>query len=180
MYRSGLVDTLFTHANTNGVWPNFLVWSLSWLYASSVKNKTSYMYLIHSTKNFLGYPSKIKISGNCIAIPRKRTKITATNWLQMTFFVSHVSSALFTSWAVSIYIIWSKNLNQGQNTLTHSFFSPPQELFIFTVKKFLLIKSFIATKICNNSLLQAFLFVWLDGERRVVHNLDFSFTSTRE
>ena len=56
-----------------------------------------------------------------------------------------------------------KNLNQGQNTLTHSFFSPPQELFICTVKKFLLIKSFIATKICNNSLLQAFLFVCLIG-----------------
>jgi hypothetical protein len=30
---------LVTHANTNGVWPNFLVWSLRWLYASSVKNK---------------------------------------------------------------------------------------------------------------------------------------------
>ena len=39
MYRLGLVDTLVTHANTNGVWPNFLVWS-PWLYASSVKNKT--------------------------------------------------------------------------------------------------------------------------------------------
>ena len=24
----------------NGVWPNFLVWSLPWPYASSVKNKT--------------------------------------------------------------------------------------------------------------------------------------------
>jgi hypothetical protein len=41
MYRSGLVDTLVTHANANGVWPNFLVWSPPWLYASSVKNKTS-------------------------------------------------------------------------------------------------------------------------------------------
>ena len=25
--------------NTNGVWPNFLVWSPPWIYASSVKNK---------------------------------------------------------------------------------------------------------------------------------------------
>ena len=25
--RSGLVDTLVAHVNTNGVWPNFLVWS---------------------------------------------------------------------------------------------------------------------------------------------------------
>jgi hypothetical protein len=39
MYRSGLVNTLVIHANTNGVWPNFLVWSPPWLYASSVKNK---------------------------------------------------------------------------------------------------------------------------------------------
>ena len=39
MYRSGLVDTLVTHANTNRVWPNFLDWSPPWLYASSVKNK---------------------------------------------------------------------------------------------------------------------------------------------
>ena len=45
MYRSGLVDTLVTHANTNGVWPNFLVWSPLWLYASSVKNKTSYLII---------------------------------------------------------------------------------------------------------------------------------------
>ena len=30
---------LVTHANTNWVWPNFLVWSPQLLYASSVKNK---------------------------------------------------------------------------------------------------------------------------------------------
>jgi hypothetical protein len=41
MYISGLVDTLVIHANTNGVWPNFLFWSPPWLYASSVKNKTN-------------------------------------------------------------------------------------------------------------------------------------------
>jgi hypothetical protein len=39
MYRSGLVDTLVTHANTNGVWPNSLVRRPPWLYAFSVKNK---------------------------------------------------------------------------------------------------------------------------------------------
>jgi hypothetical protein len=39
MYRLGLVDTLVIHANTNRVWPNFLVWSPPWLYASSVNNK---------------------------------------------------------------------------------------------------------------------------------------------
>jgi hypothetical protein len=39
MYRSGLVDTLVTHANTNGVWPNSLVRRPPWLHASSVKNK---------------------------------------------------------------------------------------------------------------------------------------------
>ena len=41
MYRSGMVDTLVIHANTNWVWPNFLVRSPPWLYASSVKNKTT-------------------------------------------------------------------------------------------------------------------------------------------
>ena len=30
MYRSGLVDTLVTHANTNGVWPNSLVRRPPW------------------------------------------------------------------------------------------------------------------------------------------------------
>jgi hypothetical protein len=39
MYRLGLVDTLVTHTNTNGVWPIFLVWSPPWLYAASVKNR---------------------------------------------------------------------------------------------------------------------------------------------
>ena len=128
-------------------------------FSAQHRYKVPKLFLIHSTKIFLGYPSKIKIPGNCIAILMKRTKITTTNWLQMTFLynvhtsitlvqASHVSSALFTSWAVSIYHL--KNLNQGQNTLTHSFFSPPQELFIFTVKKFLLIKSFIATLIWNS------------------------------
>jgi hypothetical protein len=37
----GALDTLVIHANNNGVWPNFLVWSPPWLYASSVKNKTN-------------------------------------------------------------------------------------------------------------------------------------------
>ena len=36
MYRLGLVDILVT----NGVWPNFLVWSPPWLYASAGYNKT--------------------------------------------------------------------------------------------------------------------------------------------
>jgi hypothetical protein len=45
MYRSGLVATLVTHANTNGVWPNFLVWSLPWFYAISVKNKQTNTFL---------------------------------------------------------------------------------------------------------------------------------------
>ena len=30
-------ERVVTRANTNGVWPNFLVWSPPWLYASSVK-----------------------------------------------------------------------------------------------------------------------------------------------
>jgi hypothetical protein len=44
MYRSGLVDTLATHANTNGVWPNSLVRRPPWLHASSVKNKTKQVF----------------------------------------------------------------------------------------------------------------------------------------
>jgi hypothetical protein len=45
MYRSGLVDTLVTHANSNGVSPNFLVWSPPWLFASSIKNKQNTNYI---------------------------------------------------------------------------------------------------------------------------------------
>ena len=45
MYRLGLVDTLVTHANTNGVWPNFLVWSPPWLWC-----KTFGFFSIHSLK----------------------------------------------------------------------------------------------------------------------------------
>ena len=39
MYRSGLVDTLVNHTNTNGVWPNSLARRRPWLHTSSVKNK---------------------------------------------------------------------------------------------------------------------------------------------
>jgi hypothetical protein len=42
MYRSGLVDTLFTHANTNGVWPNSLVRRLPW----QKQNKTMFVSLV--------------------------------------------------------------------------------------------------------------------------------------
>ena len=54
MYRLGLVNMLVTRANTNGVWPNFLVWSPPWLYASSVKKLISNLldrcleYFVHS------------------------------------------------------------------------------------------------------------------------------------
>ena len=37
---------LVTHANTNGVWPHFLVWSPPWLYASSVRNKNINKHVI--------------------------------------------------------------------------------------------------------------------------------------
>ena len=42
IYRLGLVDMLVTHA----VQPNFLVWSLPWLYASSVKKKLLSSYYL--------------------------------------------------------------------------------------------------------------------------------------
>ena len=37
-YRSNFLQNPYF----NGVWPNFLVWSPPWLYASSVKNKTKF------------------------------------------------------------------------------------------------------------------------------------------
>ena len=62
MYRSGLVDTLFTHANTNALWPNFLVWSPLWIYASSVKNKTNLQGNSKPYKGAVSLKSEIALS----------------------------------------------------------------------------------------------------------------------
>ena len=61
MYRSGLVDKLvtytITYANTNGVWQNFLVWSLLCLYATSVKQAVSPF----STRNVKTQPAFLSL-----------------------------------------------------------------------------------------------------------------------
>ena len=49
MFRLGLVDTLVTHSNKEGFWPNSLVQRPPWLYASSVKNIKAKFYFNQSS-----------------------------------------------------------------------------------------------------------------------------------
>jgi hypothetical protein len=83
MYRSGLVDTLVTHANTNGVWPNSLVRRPPWLHASSVKNKqtiimpTSFFFAV-SFDSSLHQVAKITVK----TCPGKKVDIVNMIYLQ--------------------------------------------------------------------------------------------------
>ena len=78
MYRSGLVDTLVTHTNTNGVLPN-LFRRPPWLYASSVKNETkllpSHFSILFQKKMFRWKVCKRGLAQNNSFYPSTRSNL---------------------------------------------------------------------------------------------------------
>jgi hypothetical protein len=78
-----MVDTLVTHANTNGACPNFLVMSPPWLYASSVKNKTK-------NKNFETFHKKFQMNQNYGSIAKNKTQLHNTLGPALYYFLAKI------------------------------------------------------------------------------------------
>ena len=121
MYRSGLVDTLVIHANTNGVWPNFLVWSPPWLYASSVKNKKQDFKSPHFAKFGV-----LKI-GKTLSTFVLQSNLVIRNFLVIEKLFLNVN------WSLSVtYKSINSILDSAQNPKKISFFSWKKSYFKFT------------------------------------------------
>ena len=69
------------------VWPNFLVWSLPWIYASSVKNKTKMRYLFLSAFKTVLRPQNL-----CWLCPKKGSYFDIYQYFNVAEEIGHLLS----------------------------------------------------------------------------------------